>query len=617
MSNFQQIGELLISSGLVKSLVFSFLSKFLLNIPSDRIKALAETKRVKWRIVISVFIVSIICFEDLLYTMPVVTVLILIIVSHVLLSTCAILPYEQIIVFTQTDKDKIKRLLERKHSNLTCQCRIALCKRYVELLDEREKRAGKIYASKKMENMPLYPCEIKKHLLPSFEVYMDIGAVKELGIRLDRWHEYNNDFNYLSLQLWYMMQKCEYMQMYKIVEKMDKITINDRYRLMNYSNMVHISNTIYDKDKYETYIRKEMELFDQGLYSSYTCENLLYYYDNHNMTAEAEKLADFIMELSFNNFDVMSNYYTIVYEHYKKLEDMEACVDIVNLLKEKSHEMLTTEEAKIIYELQLCRIAFEINHHWQEESIKYLKERKYYLNYSYNVAMMFIKTMSVIMKDANYVRNLGLNEKAYIDFDDSVAQSEEKWKIYRTRLLGETLPYDCLYERCHLHMDEYEVTYELARIEDSADMNLRKRIAILEQVIKECKNNDNKAERLYFINILIDEIVTCLNQIQSPETQLCFPKVYRDYKDNEAYYINIRDKYLKEMVAEVENAEYDLSLNFYVFHLAECYMLSGDRDKAVYYFNKYNGYGIDIHYLTLTYQKKYRTMKEKISSWHK
>lgn len=305
----------------------------------------------------------------------------------------------------------------------------------------------------------------------------------------------------------------------------------------------------------------------------------------------------------------MSSYFDLIYSYYKEKGNRNECIKVAMYLNHKSHKMLKSQERRMLYDLQILRIAFETDYGWQEFSIQFIHDRERYCSYSYKTAVTFASIVHIINHDALEVRNKILSDKALDDLCNSIVNHEKsQWQVYRTNLLAE-MPKEMLYRRNKLRMDAWNISYFLSEKDNNdLDTYLRERMRIVSLVIDECEHSGNLREQLHYINVMIDEVITFLQLSEAIKEE---PNVVVISK-NKAYYMKIADKYIKKMTEICEQYKYNRFLAYYLLFLTRYFLFKKDKDQAIYFLNKFENYHISVTNFTLSIQKMYKGLKQEI-----
>lgn len=575
-----------------------------MKLMGDNCKDWMTNKRVQWRFYICVGLLGLVFIIPNLWL----KVLLLVFFSAYIQSLFFFLPHEKAISVL-LDDSRIEKLLQNHPNCLSASAKIAFYRRLISHYKDYE--LDKVYLNyiQELKSIDLLKSEKVKFLLPAIGHLFLMGSIKRLDEELDDLKDLDDCWLYNHFVCCSCHQKCDYEGMKKALRKLEKIpNISSKQLIVDDINMVSAAMESGDKELYLHYINKLENYFLK--YKIETVESLgdlLYYYSQNHESKKADDIIKYIQEREYYNFDEMSSYYDPIYSYYKEKGNRDECIKLAMFLNHKSHEMLESQERRMLYDLQILRIAFETDYGWQEFSIQFIYDRERYCSYSYKTAMAFANIIHILGRDALDVRNKILSDNALNDLCNSIVNHEKyQWLSFRINLLAE-MPAEMLYARNNLRMDAWTISYFLSEKDNNdIDKYLRERMRIVSLVIDECEQCNNLREELHYINIMIDEVITFLMLTEKFNED---PNVMV-ISGNKAYYIKIADKYIDKMSNICERYKYNRFLAYYLLFLSRYFLFKKDKDQAIYFLNKFENYNVKVTNFTLSIQKMYKALKE-------
>jgi hypothetical protein len=576
----------------------------IMKLIGDNCKGWMTNKRVQWRFYICFGLLGLILVIPNMWL----KVLLLVYIATYIQSLFFILPHDKAISVVLDDSG-IEKLLLRHSRWLSASTKIAFYRRLVSHYKDYELDKVYLHYLDTLKGIELLKSEKEKYLLPAIGHLFLMGSIKRLDEELENLKDLDDTWLYNHLVCCSCHQKCDYEGMKRALRKIERLpNISTKRLIVEDINMVSAAMESGDKELYLYYINKlENYFIKEKTETVESLGDLLYYYSQNNEFKKANDIIKYIQERDYDDFDEMSSYFDLIYSYYKEKGNRNECIKVAMYLNHKSHEMLKSQERRMLYDLQILRIAFETDYGWQEFSIQFIHDRERYCSYSYKTAVTFASIVHIINHDALEVRNKILSDKALDDLCNSIVNHEKsQWLSYRINLLAE-MPAEMLYARNNLRMDAWTISYFISEKDNNnLDKYLRERMRIVSLIIDECEQCDNLREELHYINIMIDEVITFLILTEKFKDD---PNVMV-ISTNKAYYIKIADKYIDKMSNICERYKYNRFLTYYLLFLSRYFLFKKDKDQAIYFLNKFENYNVKVTNFTLSIQKMYKALKE-------
>ena len=581
------------------------------NAAGDRLKGWLVNRRFRWRVYAILFFLGLACLPLVNWCLKIVCIGI---VALSIFTFFFYLPHEAYLkYYFAKHYEVLHEFLTRHNKRLTVPGKIMLYKLLICKTDGFERAEYEIEYVDALKQMELMHFEKKIYFLPALFALYKNGAVRRLDEEIESISFLQDNWQYQHLVCCSCYQKCDYTGMITILKKLDSFpNINKSRQLIDTINKVCASLEGGDIESYKYYIKDLERFFEkEHLERLESIGDLLYFYNRTHNNDKIGRIRDYIYQRDYKNFVEQSEYFDILYHYYKETNDREECIKLVNNLEHKCMDSDDlTEEEKLLYGLQIVRLKFENDSDWQKYSRDSLRFKDTYSAYSYRVAMKFANITHILNKDANTVRNLILDEQDLMNISKTIVYYEDHtWKGYREKLFAE-LPEEALYPRLSLRMDEFEISYFRSELDRDLNSHLKERLRLVALNIDECEQNGDIRDQLHFINVFIDEIITFLDiandNIDVPEVKSIFQQ--------KSYYIGLADKYIKQMTDICEQYKYNRFLAYYLLFLTRYYLFRRDRQRAEYFFAKFENYNVPVTNFTLVIQKMYEELKNSILS---
>jgi len=514
------------------------------------------------------------------------------------------LPHEYALVLFNDQPKALQNTLSKYGKLLSVPVRLSIATKVLKLTNGIERDTFNLDLLNDIKSMHLLKKEQVEHQLPAMVRLFKDGDIKTLDKELSEVPNCNDVALFHHLECCSCYKKCDFDGMQEALDEDNKVhKLSEEQRLTDDINFVSAALESGNNALYNYHINKlDDYFFNEHLERVESLGDLLYFYAQNKNWAKADKIIAYIRNKKYKDFEELTAYYDLIYSYYKEIGNRNGCISLIVELNSKSHAMQRTTEDKMVYDLQILRLCFEQDYDWERYSIEILKNMERYCSFSYRVFMQFATTMKILLHSAMTVNQRTLSDKASLDLCTCITTHEEKkWKNERTKLLA-TIPNSLLYYRCNLWMDEWTISYFVSEKENNnIEKYLIERIVIVGKVIDECEACGNTREQLHFITVLIDEIISTLEQAEQ------FPldenlKVIRQKKD---YYLSEADKYIRQMTDICESYSYNRFLAYYLLFLSRFFLYKGDKKKSSYYVNKFDNYHVSITSFTLVIQKMY------------
>lgn len=455
----------------------------------------------------------------------------------------------------------------------------------------------------------LFPYEIRNFYLPALHVLIAIGDYSRLRRELDKLSSYSNQYLYMHYQVCLAFNAGNYNTMLVWLNKSENVKRNEEQELTDIINRICAYANLHDKLNIQKWLDVLEEKTSKGYFNIKAIENLIIFYEQKHDYSRIEHLISIVQGHTYKDFNTYTHSMDIVYNYYKRQNNVEAKQKLIKQLCEKAKTLITSEEEQIRTKIRMLRLKFECNDGWQEYSRELFLNAESYLKYSRNVAVDFMEVTKNVLMDAHIVYNLRIPDNVY---DNLIVLIHDYLEPHIQTIEKEFANLDdsFVYRKKELLMYMRTFLYYDINIENHIIDICNKSLNIYKQVIYLCIRSENFREAQHFRVCLVDDILSYRDQI----LQLNNEKVTSEYKKHLSYY----EKEAKDVMFQIEDVirkdGFSPSQAYYILYLCQFYHQLDQCETARFYFYKFTATGIDIRNFSLAIQKMYYFLKDNYTS---
>lgn len=465
-----------------------------------------------------------------------------------------------------------------------------------------------------LDTKDLFYWEVEDYYFTTLDNLLRMGAINRVEKGLNRYQKtFGHTTNWNLLKSYVSYFTLDLSQMESILIDLENRNDVERQDLLIMRlNIICAANESSDKDTYNKYIKIiEKSFLEEDLYNEISLADLMYYYDERDEEKKALRIIRKIETTEFINLSKFLAYYDILFQHYRKIENYEKETEIARFIIERGNELAENEEEKLLFQIRSLTLMFDINAWWMEYSIRIFSQHDYFLNYSFEVAINYISEVLKTLRNAQNIYKLNLPEVAYKDLSNAILKAIDLWKPKLEELIA-TTHREYLYKRKDLYMHLVDMFSFLLDKDRTLNSMEKDKIQTIDNIISDCEYNGNIREKLHFINVYCDEILTVHEQVYNSRNMLNLTEFTK--------YDSWFNDYLKPCALEklgiiesiIKDNINNKSLNYYVLYTSYLYGLCGNTKKQQFYFRLFEDYEIDPHYFNSATQKLYVDLKKQV-----
>lgn len=488
-------------------------------------------------------------------------------------------------------------------------------KRLIASLKSKNHDLNRYYYLLNLEKTKLCSWEVRRYLFSALNVLFEIGAMKHLDKQLNLLKDdYGNLFEWKQLKSFLCYNLQEYNQMLKLLQDYEEdkhLTKEERNRTV--INIYNAYRLLDNEEGVRTYIPKlEKIVFDNKDYTIEALDNLLYHYETTNNEEGVKKVINISNKIKTKNFSTYIAYIDLQYMHNKRIGNIEGNRRLLDEMARKQTEMGDDEEQGLRFKLRLLKLYFENNYAWMEYSIYLFQQADKFLAYSQDIAFEYMEAVMLVLQNAKGMYNISIpsgqimylfqNIRNYIDkyipkYDKTITNLPDDF-VYRKK---EMLMHKVTYSRLIFNLTKNEPSYlkEMCRLEN--------------QIIRLCQNNGEERERLHFLVVLTDDILTYYDVIQLDiENGVTDDDILLAEKEKPIFMEQVKQN--MEIIDNVlrEN-DYNRSLAYYIFYQSYFNFKVGNIENARYALHKFEDTNVSIQNFTIAIQKLYQQVKDGVN----
>lgn len=466
---------------------------------------------------------------------------------------------------------------------------------------------------KSLKSLNLFPWEINRYYVDSLVVLHEIGAFKTLTEELVSIKEIAGlNYMYKLIEINLAQDNFDYNRAQDILKELENQECNNDRHLMNIYIGLSLQYDISgEKENYYHYEKKIIELAEKTCNMELNVlQNMMTYYDSINDNKSADNLISKIKQLKFRNIELKFKYYDIIYRHYQANDNRVERINLIDGLMNDIEHMATDDEEKIMSKIRMLRLYFENNYGWKEYSIDLFKMAEPIMAKSMNVAMTFMQEIRLLFSQSHSIMGLNLDSNYQELVMKKILGGMACYEDEMEQCIANT-PDDFLYKKRSLLMMKADKTFFETNVRFRIVENMDDRLRYIERIIELCDKNTQRREQLHFMNVYVDDILSC-DKNMTHENKNLLP----EWKEAREVYLVKRQYYINKAIAmmgKIDNIldikNYDLSLNYYVLYEAENYLKCNDLEHAKFFFNEFEKYNIVIEYFPLSTRQIYYQLK--------
>ena len=444
----------------------------------------------------------------------------------------------------------------------------------------------------------LFRWEVKIFFLPAMNILFEIGAIRKLDEELERLEDYKDWYEWKRLKSYVCWNRHEYQKVIDLLQSFE----NDKHldedeQARTVINLFGAYRNLEDKEGVAVYAKKlEKLLFERNHYTVEVFDDLMYYYDEKGDVEKTKRIETIIKSLGFREYSQMLDIYDVLYFYNRRHGNVEANRELLDILVAKSH-LMKNDERKRIFEIRLLTLFYENDYGWMDYSVNLYNNADTYLNYSSRVAFEFLGAVNQMVQN-------GMMQKIYP-------------QIGIRNLYGKTLialPDDFLYRKKNMLMQKMEYLKACAneRLELSGYVTALSNT--LHKIIMLCEKEGDDREKLHFLVVLADEMLSCRDDIMAfrSENNLTTAELAAISKVNEEetnHAVEEAVECVQEINQSLKKHHYERTLAYYIFYAAYLNMKLENRIIAKQMLARFHNTGVDIRNYTLPVQRLYDEVK--------
>lgn len=458
----------------------------------------------------------------------------------------------------------------------------------------------------------LFRWEVKIFFLPAMNILFEIGAIRKLDEELERFEDYKDWYEWKRLKSYVCWNRHEYQKVIDLLQSFE----NDKHldedeQARTVINLFGAYRNLEDKDGVAVYAKKlEKLLFERNYYTVEVFDDLMYYYDEKGDVEKTKRIETIIKSLDYRDYSQMLDIYDVLYFYNRRHGNVEANRELLDILVAKSH-LMKNEERKRIFEIRLLTLFYENDYGWMDYSVNLYNNADTYLNYSSRVAFEFLGAVNQMVQN-------GMMQKIYPKigirnlYGKTLNRIERYVEEYDKGLIA--LPDDFLYRKKNMLMQKMEYLKACAneRLELSGYVNAFSNT--LHKIIMLCEKEGDDREKLHFLVVLADEMLSCRDDIMAfrSENNLTTAELAAISNVNEEE-TNLAVEEAVECVQEINQSlkkhHYERTLAYYIFYAAYLNMKLENRTIVKQMLARFHNTGVDIRNYTLPVQRLYDEVK--------
>lgn len=456
----------------------------------------------------------------------------------------------------------------------------------------------------------LFDYEYKRYYLPNLDVLFKIGAVKAFEEECAVLSRFDNTGYMKTYKAYLAYNEKEYEKMSQVNDSTDD---DVDARLVTLLNNLCAYETSGEKEKMRDIIGELIKFKENGIVHSVMYHDLMHYYDEIVQDErKGDVLAEEIEKMELPNFNDYLQFMDVAFMHYRRIGNQTKR----NALAEKiivRNEQMQRGESKLITRIRLLYVVMDNDANWQEYSIRLFQDRLTYLDYNTRVGAEYIKEVSRFLRDLVMMRGVQLKKQM---LDGIMADFCRYASQYVEDLDAEIAHMDSrfLYKKKYYLLLKLEMLKFLAK--DDIVMMRRNNDEIYDRITAMCEYNGNHREYLHFLVVHADDILTIDRQLMectSVDSSFANSQNIKNYMKHRVGYVNAAENIVCKIVSNLEIRDYDQSLAYYVIYTSYFYMLFGNKKRSMYFFSKFERYGIDVRNWTKPVQMLYSDVNEYLS----
>lgn len=463
----------------------------------------------------------------------------------------------------------------------------------------------------------LFHFEYDKYYYPAIEQLVMMGAIKDARSEIQKVEkDYPNDSYLLVIKACIAYYDTEMEDMRIFLEQAKQLPKKNKHTDFTITlNMLCYANETNDHTLYKKCIEECEDIyFNKKIHEATILHDLMYYYDHNGETEKLNRLIADIKNRKYKSIPDLFDRANTLYSYYRNHNDREGQLSVKKLIDDNLPKMDEYNETHQLYaEIDTLNMLFNINTAWREYRQNLFTYCDKYLNHSLEIAMKFIEEAVKLFRGAHQVYHLSMSPKEHDHLIGKMNEAIVRWKPVIENQLA-TLPKALLYRRKSL----YRNLSEFVPIKNDRNTNVTEqtdlKLRIIDNVIKDCRSNDNVRELLFHLNVYCDEIITQYEQfIAAPPPPVGLPdqekKIYHERFEN--YFKPLAVKRLVEMEQIIDRNLHNKAYNFYVLYLAHYARILGDKQKEKFYFHLFRSYQFDVQNYPTVIQHLYAVLEER------
>ena len=466
-----------------------------------------------------------------------------------------------------------------------------------------------------LEKTKLCSWEVRRYLFSALNVLFEIGAMKHLDKQLNLLKDgYGDLFEWKQLKSFLCYNLQEYNQMLNLLldyEEDKHLTKEERNRTV--INIYNAYRLLDNEEGVRTYIPKlEKIVFDNNEYTIEALDNLLYHYETTNNKEGVKKVIDISNRIKTENFSTYIAYIDLQYMHNKRIGNIEGNRRLLDEMARKQMEMGDDEEQGLRFKLRLLKLYFENNYAWMEYSIYLFQQADKFLAYSQDIAFEYMETVMLVLQNANGMYNISIPSDQIMHLFQNIRNYIDKFiSDYDKRITN--LPDDFVYRKKEMLM--HKVTYSrlIFNLTKNEPSYLKEMCRLENQIIRLCQNNGEERERLHFLVVLTDDILTYYDVIQLDiDNGVTDDDILLAEKEKPIFMEQVKQN--MEIIDNVlRDNGYNRSLAYYIFYQSYFNYKVGNIENARYALHKFEDTNVSIQNFTIAIQKLYQQVKDGIN----
>lgn len=601
--------EYIVSKYLDSNFIFGALISLLCTLVAiryqNKLRHLLHNRRIWWR---SVCLILICIFSFCLYGFSFyLWYLLPLLVIPVVVSLFA-LPHEHLIVKNVSSSD------EKTHFVWTTAGKLLFEKAKIKVAHDEERADVNLRFYRLLKNKELLSFEFQDYYLPVLEELYKMGAIKLLKEEVSKLEKKDSQLNLLKAYIAHSDLRISDMRHY-LEDFLQNPSKNMEGRIVAYLNMLCVADESNDVDLRAKYIALAEDLyFNKHVRHRTLVFDLLFHYDNNGPKVKADEIVENIINSKQDSITSLLDYANMLYNHYRLQNDQEGQSFAFSFIRQRLIETKDlNDKTRLLVDLSMLQPMLNANAGWIEYSSQIFKYSRTYLNHSLDVAFTFISEVLKTLQMAEQVYHISIPDEQYKRLSNEMLNAVKHWEPELRKLIADT-PTVMLYRRKELYLR----LIDFLKVQSEGVENLCKlqeeKMTIYENIIENCRENDNKREMLHFMNVYCDEIITVNKQIEDLKIPLDTIELNLYRNKYETSYRPSAINYIEEMESIIQQNKNNKSLQYYVLYMAYYSKMLSNWKNECYYFHMFEHHKINICYFNSQTQMLYESIRKDVDS---